>query len=200
GLARGPRMDAPRAHPRAPEVGRARRLPPAVDHRRGGRRTRRERQRGRGAQDLAPLGKPLVRRRRPALARAGEPAPGPTKPGPVDDRLRLRRDPMMEVALGRIAPLPIAALLLAAAAAAQERPTIVVTPGSKQTYRAAVQRFADHSPRPAGAERFRDDLGRALEFSQVFELVNARAFLGPETTESLEKPIVCPDWSQIGAD
>ena len=106
----------------------------------------------------------------------------------------------MRIVLGRIAAAPISALFLAAAAVAQERPTIVVTPGSKQTYRAAVQRFADRSPRPAGAERFRDDLGRALEFSQVFELVNPRAFLGPETTESLEKPIVCPDWSQIGAD
>lgn len=98
---------------------------------------------------------------------------------------------------------PIASLLLllhAGTAAAQERPAVVVNPGGKQTYRAAVQRFLDRSPRPAGAEKFRDELGRALEYSQVFELVNPRAFLGPEVTESLEAPIVCSDWSQIGAD
>ncbi|HZO09993.1 MAG TPA: Tol-Pal system beta propeller repeat protein TolB [Myxococcota bacterium] len=113
-------------------------------------------------------------------------------------RLRLRRELLRRTVLRRIAPFWL--LLCAGAAAAQERPAVVVNPGGKQTYRAALQRFADHSPRPAGAEEFRDALGRALEFSQVFELVNPRAFLGPETTESLETPIVCPDWSQIGAD
>jgi TolB protein len=93
-------------------------------------------------------------------------------------------------------------LALAATAGAQERPPIVIDPGAKRTYRAAVQRFADRSaaPRPAGAEKFREELGRGLEHSGVFELVSPRAFLGPEVTDSLEAPIVCPDWSQIGAD
>jgi TolB protein len=100
-------------------------------------------------------------------------------------------------------PIPLVLLLaLALPAAAQNRPSIVVTPGGKQTFGVAVQRFADRStsPRPSGSEKFRGDLGAALEYSGVFELVNPRAFLGPETTETLEKPIVCADWSQIGAD
>jgi TolB protein len=103
----------------------------------------------------------------------------------------------------RLRPIPIALLLAAALpAAAQQRPTVIVDPGRKQAYDIAVQRFADRSasPRPAGSEKFREDLGRALEFSGAFELVNPRAFLGPEVTESLEKPIDCSEWSQIGAD
>ncbi len=93
-------------------------------------------------------------------------------------------------------------LALAAPAAAQERPAVIVDPGRKQAYDVAVQRFAERSgsPRPAGAEEFREDLGRALEFSSIFQLVSPRAFLGPEATDSLEKPIVCSDWTQIGAD
>jgi TolB protein len=93
-------------------------------------------------------------------------------------------------------------LALAMPAAAQQHPSVVVTPGGKQTFDVAVQRFADRStsPRPSGTEKFRQDLGDALEYSGAFELVNPRAFLGPETTASLEQPIVCADWSQIGAD
>jgi len=93
-------------------------------------------------------------------------------------------------------------LALAAPAAAQERPAVVVDPGRKQAYDVAVQRFAEPSgsPRPSGAEKFREDLGKALEYSNIFQLVNPRAFLGPEATDSLEKPIVCSDWTQIGAD
>src|SRR5262245_1210100 len=93
-------------------------------------------------------------------------------------------------------------LVLAAPAAAQEQPAVVIDPGRKQAYDIAVQRFSEPAgaPKPAGAEQFRADLGKALEFSGSFALVNPRAFLGPETTESLEKPIVCSDWTQIGAD
>jgi TolB protein len=93
-------------------------------------------------------------------------------------------------------------LAVAAPALAQQRPAVIVDPGRKQAYDVAVQRFAERtaSPRPAGAEKFREELGRALEYSNVFRLVNPRAFLGPEVTDSLEKPIVCPDWTQIGAD
>jgi TolB protein len=99
--------------------------------------------------------------------------------------------------------LPLLLLLAAAVpAAAQQGPAIVVTPGAKQSYRAALQRFADRSPagKPAGAEKFREALGKALEFSGAFELVSPRAFLGPEQTDTLECSIVCPEWSQIGAD
>src|SRR3990172_5254168 len=93
-------------------------------------------------------------------------------------------------------------LALAAPAAAQQRPAVIVDPGRKQAYEVAVQRFAERStaPRPPGTEKFREDLGRALEYSGVFAPVYPRAFLGPEVTDSLEKPIVCSDWSQIGAD
>jgi TolB protein len=99
-------------------------------------------------------------------------------------------------------PISFALLLaLAAPAAAQERPTVVVDPGRKQVYDVAVQRFAERSnPQRPSAEQFREDLGKALEYSNVFALVNPRAFLGPETTDSLEKPIVCSEWSSIGAD
>jgi len=103
----------------------------------------------------------------------------------------------------RQSPIPLALLLaLAMPAAAQERPAVIVDPGRKQAYDVAVQRFAERStsPRPPGTEKFREELGRALEYSGAFQLVNPRAFLGPEVTDSLEKPIVCGDWSQIGAD
>jgi TolB protein len=93
-------------------------------------------------------------------------------------------------------------LALAPGAPAQERPAVVVDPGRKQVYDVAVQRFADRSapPHSAAAERFREELGRALEYSNAFALVSPRAFLGPEVTESLEKPIACPEWATIGAD
>jgi TolB protein len=88
-------------------------------------------------------------------------------------------------------------------AAAQQRPAVIVTPGSEQTYRVAVQRFADDSP-AASPERpaaFRRSLGEALEFSGVFRTIDPGAFLGSEVTASLEAPPpVCSDWTQIGAD
>src|SRR3990172_9442286 len=89
---------------------------------------------------------------------------------------------------------------VAATAFAQSRPTVIVDPGQRQVYDVAVQRFADGSPRPADAEKFREELGRALEHSGGFHLLSPRAFLGPDQTDSLARPIVCPDWSQIGAD
>jgi TolB protein len=105
----------------------------------------------------------------------------------------------------RIDPRPILIALwlgVAAPAAAQQRPAVIVDPGRKQAYDVAVQRFAERSasPRPSGTEEFREQLGRALEYSNVFRILSPRAFLGPEVTDSLEKPIVCPDWAQIGAD
>lgn len=97
--------------------------------------------------------------------------------------------------------------LLAAAlpAAGAERVPVVVTPGSEQVYRIAVQRFADLSPvKNAGAiDTFRDAVVDALEYSNVFRHVSDAAFLGPVTTppgrddaDSLE----CSNWSQIGVD
>ena len=41
----------------------------------------------------------------------------------------------------------IGIVAIAVAAHAEERPTIVVTPGGEQSYRLAVQEFADGSPR-----------------------------------------------------
>ncbi len=103
------------------------------------------------------------------------------------------------------AALPAALLAQVASepAAAQQRPAVIVTPGSEQTYRVAVQRFADGSPTasPERAAAFRRSLGEALELSGVFRTVDPGAFLGPEVTPSLEAPPpVCSDWTQIGAD
>ena len=67
------------------------------------------------------------------------------------------------------AVLPAALFSQAASepAAAQQRPAVIVTPGSEQTYRAAVQRFADGSPAasPGRAAAFQRSLGEALELS-----------------------------------
>ncbi len=98
--------------------------------------------------------------------------------------------------------------LLAAAAAlpaaAQERPTVVVTPlGSARSFRVALQSFADRSPAPARSlpERLRQGIADGLEYSDVFQLLDPAAFLGPTTTPSLEgDPPVCSDWTPIGAD
>ncbi|MEE9606208.1 MAG: hypothetical protein V3U03_00610 [Myxococcota bacterium] len=108
------------------------------------------------------------------------------------------------IATGLAAALALAAGLPAAPARAQPPPAVVVTPGSAETFRAAVQRFADGSavPDPQRAEAFRQALGSALEFSNVFRVLDPKAFLGPEATGSLddEFDVVCSDWGQIGAD
>ena len=100
--------------------------------------------------------------------------------------------------------LVLASTALAAAAGAQERPVVVVTPGSAQTFRVALQTFADLSaqPKPARVQRLREALGRALEYSSVFEILSQEAFLGPEVGSGLDagEPVVCSDWTQIGAD
>jgi TolB protein len=95
-------------------------------------------------------------------------------------------------------------LLSAAAALAESRPPVVVTAGSAQTYRAAVQRFADGSVSadPSRIAEFRAAIGEALEYSSIFEVVDPRAYLGPDATDTLDgRPnLVCTDWSSIGAD
>ena len=95
-------------------------------------------------------------------------------------------------------------VLAAAPAAAQERPSVVVTPDTSRSFRAAVQNFAERSVAPDAARpgKFREELERALEFSGVFQALDHAAFLGPETTPALDgvDPPVCSDWGQIGAD
>jgi TolB protein len=101
--------------------------------------------------------------------------------------------------------LAVGAGLLAPVAYAQtDRVPIVVTPGAAKTYRFALQRFADRSarPDPEAIQSFHDAVADALEYSGVFQRIDAKAFLGPETTRSLEDgpPVLCSDWTQIGAD
>ena len=91
--------------------------------------------------------------------------------------------------------------LVAAAAGpeAESRPAIVVTPGSARSYAAAVQRFADRSAVPTDSriDYFRRTLEESLAFSSVFRIIGTQAFLGPETTDSLDDapPPVCSDWT-----
>jgi TolB protein len=89
-------------------------------------------------------------------------------------------------------------------ATAENRPAVVVTPGAARTFRAAVQTFADQSlvPQPARVESFRDAIGSALDYSKVFQIVSHQAFLAATATVSLDDgpPLVCSDWTQIGAD
>jgi TolB protein len=100
--------------------------------------------------------------------------------------------------------VPALALLICAyAARAEERPVVIVTPGSAHTFRAAVQTFADRSalPDPGRAERFGAAIVQALEFSGVFQILSPAAFLGPVQSASLDGvSILCSDWTQIGAD
>jgi TolB protein len=97
----------------------------------------------------------------------------------------------------------LASVLAAGLVAAEERPAVIVTPGSARSFRAAVQRFADLSVAPSAAQSdaLRRAIDAALEYSGVFESIDPKAFLGPETTSSLDDPeLVCSDWTQIGAD
>ena len=80
----------------------------------------------------------------------------------------------------------------------------MIDPGQARSYGVAVQRFADGSPRraPGSVGAFREQIAHGLEFSSVFRVIDPKAFLGPETTVSLDdgSPVVCPDWSPIGSD
>ncbi len=90
------------------------------------------------------------------------------------------------------------------AAWAQSPPAVVVNPNrNAQLFRVALQRFAERSADPSAGRgsRFRDDIGKALEFSTFFQLVDQAAYLAPVETASLEKPNwLCADWTQISAD
>jgi TolB protein len=108
----------------------------------------------------------------------------------------------------RVAFAGLAAALIApvgpAPAAAEGRPAVIVTPGQRQTYKAAVQRFEDISgvPDGPGTTSFRHALSRALGFSSVFEVIDPTAFLGPDVTSDFEaRPnLACVDWTTIGSD
>jgi len=108
--------------------------------------------------------------------------------------------------LRRVLPLlsALAVIGLGGVWAAAERAPVVVTPGSEQSYRVAVQRFAvlDAGGRPRLADDFRKDVQEALEFSGVFRQVSDDAFLEPVTTAPgrEDAALDCPNWSQIGAD
>ena len=95
-------------------------------------------------------------------------------------------------------------VLVAHAAFAQGRPAVIVDPGKRQVFKAAVQRFADLSKLKADGRtvEFRTALSNALAFSSVFELVDPKAFLGPDQTSDFgrRKSLVCVDWTTIGAD
>jgi len=98
----------------------------------------------------------------------------------------------------------IALALLAASPIRAERAAVVITPGGEQTYRIAVQRFADGSSPPDARmiDAFRAKLIESLEYSSVFRAVDDAAFLGPVTTppNREDAPLDCPNWTQIGAD
>jgi TolB protein len=93
---------------------------------------------------------------------------------------------------------------IAAPTRADERVPVVVTPGSERTYRIVIQRFADAAAAPDDkrVRAFREDLLGALEYSSVFRRVEEAAYLGPISSGPIEgaPPLVCSDWSQIGAD
>ncbi len=95
-------------------------------------------------------------------------------------------------------------LLSAGSALTQDRPAVLVTPGSARIFRAAVQEFADFSVAPEAqrAREFRATLEQALAFSSLFKALSHEAFLGSVRTPALDgdPPVVCSDWTQIGAD
>ncbi|MFQ5417508.1 MAG: Tol-Pal system beta propeller repeat protein TolB [Myxococcota bacterium] len=105
---------------------------------------------------------------------------------------------------GWVGLVAVVSLVVAASAAAQGHPAVVVTPGKRQAFKVAVQRFEDVSAeeRPERAVLFRDVLTSALEYSSVFDVIDPRAFLGPQQTQhfSAGRPIACSDWSTIGSD
>jgi len=107
-------------------------------------------------------------------------------------------------AVARLAWAAALALLCAAPALAQQRPAIVVTPGKRQTYKVAAQRFADASTlaNAARTQKFRESLSAALEYSSVFEVIDPKAYLGPDQTLNFGSGamLACVDWTTIGAD
>jgi TolB protein len=81
---------------------------------------------------------------------------------------------------------------------AEDRPAVVVTSGKEQQFATALQQFAGGPD----AEAFREALASGLEFSNLFRLIDRKAFLGSTTTQTFEEPshIECAEWTTIGAD
>jgi TolB protein len=96
----------------------------------------------------------------------------------------------------RCAGLLIALAAAASVARAAERPVVVVTPGSEQSFRIALQRFSGGP----GAEQFRVGLRDALEYSNLFREIDPVAFLGSTVTSSFGARVECLEWITIGAD
>ncbi len=92
----------------------------------------------------------------------------------------------------------LAIALAASAVHAANRPAVVVTSGSDQSFRVALQQFSGGP----GAEAYRIGLRDALEYSNLFREIDPKAFLGPLTTSSFGvrgRP-ECSEWITIGAD
>jgi len=118
--------------------------------------------------------------------------------------MRVRRGRAVLAATAWLVGAAALAALEAPPASAEQRPAVIVTPGKRQTYKAAVQRFADTSLARSAerAAEFREALSGALEYSGVFEIIDPKAFLGPDQTlvfGSRSRP-ACVDWTTIGAD
>jgi TolB protein len=100
----------------------------------------------------------------------------------------------------RTAPLVVAIAIAftAAGVRAAERPAVVVTSGMEQKFGIALQKFAGGPD----AEAFREGLVAALEFSNLFRVIDRKAFLGPTTTAATgaRAHVECSEWSTIGAD
>ncbi|MCH8891665.1 MAG: PD40 domain-containing protein [Myxococcales bacterium] len=102
----------------------------------------------------------------------------------------------------RAARLVAAAVITVAVTAtdifAAERPAVVVTSGKEQKFSVALQKFAGGPD----AEAYREGLAAALEFSNLFRLIDRKAFLGQTTTQTLaaRAGFECIEWSTIGAE
>jgi len=112
----------------------------------------------------------------------------------------------MTTALARalVLTLGLAAVAAWGPARAQDRPTIEITPGKMESFRVAVQRFADEAQpsNPARARDLREALHDGLRYSGVLIPIADDAFLGDLETSSLQDGprYDCGDWKQSGAD
>ncbi len=104
--------------------------------------------------------------------------------------------------LARAIGLALAALCVFGTApdARAQNPSVIITNPDARAFRAAVQRFA-LARDDVDADRFRQKLSAALEFSSVFTAIDEEAFLGPLQSSGLSSTAPrCVDWTPIGAD
>jgi len=105
----------------------------------------------------------------------------------------------MPVLMAALRSTAVALVIAGALAAhAQENPTVVIEGAGGNAYKAAVQRFG--SDDAALADRFREEVGKGLQFSSLFSVLSRDAFLASDITKGLGQAVVCPDWRQIGTD